>query len=288
MNTINPRKKSVESRKLKVYPVCKSFIVKSIGVVILLALVFSLSTATAQESLNSTGGDASGSGGTFSFSFGQFACQSFFEGNSSVSQGVQHPFEFFEAEQTVPENYQLNNTTIAEDEILCYNALENVIVAGSEGPVAIQPNATAEFVAGQSIRFLTGFHAQAGSNVLGRITTTNDFCDGYRVPNILSAPPVVEKSIELNQPETQSDWLAPEMGVKVFPNPNNGRFTLSLTNIECNVLVNVYNMLGASIYQSGFLQEKDVQINLPFARKGIYFVRVTAGNEQFIKKIIVK
>ncbi|MCF8358947.1 MAG: T9SS type A sorting domain-containing protein [Prolixibacteraceae bacterium] len=75
--------------------------------------------------------------------------------------------------------------------------------------------------------------------------------------------------------------------LKIAINSNNGRFTLSLKNLVNNVLDNVYNMVGASVYQSGFLQGKDVEINLPFARKGIYFVKVSGGLEQFIKKMIV-
>ncbi len=280
-------KQSVESRKLKVYPVGKSFRVKSLGVVTLLAFAFSFSTVQAQESVNSTGGDATGSGGTFSYSFGQFACQSFFEGNSSVVQGVQHPFELFDTEQNVPQDYQLANATLTGGELLCYNALETITVAGNDGPVEIQPNATAEFIAGQSIRFLPGFHAQTGSNVQGRITTTGDFCDGYIVPSIVHAPPIVEKSIELNQPETQPDWLAPDMGVKVFPNPNNGRFRVELLNFDNKAQVYVYNQLGAILHHSEIDNNGNTEIDLTKAHRGLYFVRVVDGEKQFVNKIIV-
>jgi len=47
--------------------------VKVIGVAALLSFSFSLSTVSAQESINATGGNASGSGGSISYSVGQVA-----------------------------------------------------------------------------------------------------------------------------------------------------------------------------------------------------------------------
>jgi len=257
---------------------------------LLLSAVFlfgpGLTGLQAQESMNATGGDASGSGGTFSYSFGQFASQSFFEGNSSVAQGVQHPFEFFETEQTVPDTYTLANATLTDGEMLCYNALENITVAGSEGPVEIQPNATVEFIAGQSIRFLPGFHAQAGSSVTGRITTTGDFCDGYAVPGE-QVPQVTEKSVELVSLVDDPAGFQPDMSVKVFPNPNNGRFRVELINFDNKALVYVYNQLGAILYQAEIDNYGHNEIDLPNAHSGLYYVRVVEGEKQFVNKIIV-
>lgn len=73
------KKLKVESKKLKV-----------LGVVALLTFAFSLSTATAQESVNATGGDASGSGCSVSYSVGQVAYQTHAGTGGSVAEGVQH------------------------------------------------------------------------------------------------------------------------------------------------------------------------------------------------------
>jgi hypothetical protein len=287
MKTKILHKQSVESRKLKVYPVGKSFRAKRLGVVTLLALAFSFSTATAQESVNATGGDASGTGGTFSYSFGQFAYETYFDGNSSLAQGVQQPFELFGDEQLVPENYEMANTTIAQGEILCYNAMETITVAGNDVPVQVQPNATVEFIAGQSIRFLPGFHARAGSFVTGRITTTDDFCNGYVVPSMLQAPPIVEKSTELISNTPLEPDILSDMGVKVYPNPNNGMFRVELLNIDNKAQVYVYNQLGAILHHSEMENNGNNEIELPKARSGLYFVRVVSGENQFVNKIIV-
>jgi hypothetical protein len=72
----------VESRKLKV-----------LGVATLVTFAFFLSTVSAQESVNATGGNASGSGGSMSYSVGQVAYQTHTGTSGSVSEGVQQPYE---------------------------------------------------------------------------------------------------------------------------------------------------------------------------------------------------
>ena len=64
------------------------------NILLLICLYFAF-FSHAQQTLLSTGGDGNGSGGTFSFSFGQFAYETYFNGNSSEEQGVQHAFEIF-------------------------------------------------------------------------------------------------------------------------------------------------------------------------------------------------
>lgn len=51
--------------------------------------------AHAQESVNATGGDATGSGGTVAYSVGQVVYTTNTGSNGSIAQGVQHPYEIF-------------------------------------------------------------------------------------------------------------------------------------------------------------------------------------------------
>ncbi len=71
----------------------KKWKVKSLEVAILLTFILSLSTVSAQESVNATGGNASGSGGSLSYSVGQVVYQTHTGTNGSVAQGVQQPYE---------------------------------------------------------------------------------------------------------------------------------------------------------------------------------------------------
>ncbi|MGI6479934.1 MAG: hypothetical protein ACOX0M_10915 [Salinivirgaceae bacterium] len=58
-----------------------------------LLLGLGLTGLQAQTSVNATGGDASGSGGSVSYSVGQVAYQTHTGTSGSVSEGVQQPFE---------------------------------------------------------------------------------------------------------------------------------------------------------------------------------------------------
>ena len=72
----------------------KKWNVKSVVLpVLLLFFTFSLSTVQAQESVNATGGDASGSGGSAGYSVGQVVYTTNTGTTGSVAQGVQQPFE---------------------------------------------------------------------------------------------------------------------------------------------------------------------------------------------------
>jgi hypothetical protein len=51
--------------------------------------------AQAQESTNSSGGDAKGSGGTVAYSLGQIAYSTYIESSGTAAQGVQHAYEIF-------------------------------------------------------------------------------------------------------------------------------------------------------------------------------------------------
>jgi hypothetical protein len=52
-------------------------------------------TTQAQQATTSTGGNASGSGGTVAYSVGQIVYTTYTGSNGSVAQGVQHAFEIF-------------------------------------------------------------------------------------------------------------------------------------------------------------------------------------------------
>jgi hypothetical protein len=58
-----------------------------------LFLGLGLTGLLAQESVNATGGNASGSGGSVSYSVGQVAHQTHAGTNGSVAEGVQQPYE---------------------------------------------------------------------------------------------------------------------------------------------------------------------------------------------------
>jgi hypothetical protein len=62
---------------------------------VIVILSFGVFTAKAQESTNTSGGVASGSGGTVAYSIGQVVYTTNTDINGIVAQGVQHAYEIF-------------------------------------------------------------------------------------------------------------------------------------------------------------------------------------------------
>ncbi|MBN2413987.1 T9SS type A sorting domain-containing protein [candidate division KSB1 bacterium] len=75
--------------------------------------------------------------------------------------------------------------------------------------------------------------------------------------------------------------------MKAYPNPNNGRFTVELSNFTGEVNLAVYNSTGALINQivTGY---ETIHVDLSILRKGIYFIRASDNNEILTRKIIVQ
>jgi hypothetical protein len=131
---------------------------------------------------------------------------------------------------------------------------------------------------------LPGFHAAEGSSVQAYITTDNSFCD-----NVFSAivyqPEQKSERIEIEEPVEQIDLQ--EKSIKVYPNPNNGQFSVILNNFSERAEVTVYSLMGKKVFQTSPARPENFDIDLSSALKGLYIVKVISGGEQFMKKIIV-
>ncbi|MBL7766578.1 MAG: T9SS type A sorting domain-containing protein [Chitinophagaceae bacterium] len=91
---------------------------------------------------------------------------------------------------------------------------------------------------------------------------------------------------------TQVSWPAgirdiDAASVNVYPNPNQGSFTVEFAEILSDASYEVINNIGA-IVASGDLKNKQL-ITLDQAAKGIYFLKIkTAHQGQLVKKIVVQ
>lgn len=73
----------------------KSTSQKVVRRVLLCSIFFALFSASAQQAAVASGGDATGSNGSSSYSIGQVAYINAIGTNGSINQGVQQPFEIF-------------------------------------------------------------------------------------------------------------------------------------------------------------------------------------------------
>lgn len=78
--------------------------VKKTGL-ITICILFGISFLSAQESINASGGVATGSGGSVSYSVGQLTYNTYTGSNGTITQGVQQSFE-------ISETLSVDNTAI--------------------------------------------------------------------------------------------------------------------------------------------------------------------------------
>ena len=116
---------------------------------------------------------------------------------------------------------------------------------------------------------------------------------GFLLGGILLSPALYSRSVR----STDGDIPGVEQSekeIKVFPNPSDGRFQLTLdyTGSE-KVTAKVYDITGKLVKDiSEDLVSEDhsvtAQVNLESPKSGIYFVRVSLGNKVLTKKIIIR
>lgn len=191
-------------------------------------------------------------------------------------------------EQIIPDNLELIDEFIGNGESTCYNAQNMITVAGNETIVTLELGSATTFIAGQSIRFLPGFSAQSGSYVDAHITSDGSFCDQVIASSSMLCNSSELKSLETPVSEMLFEETCDEKLVKIYPNPNNGQFTIELTNIENPVEISIVNMLGKSIYSSTLIDTNHFEVDIINHPKGMYMVIINDGIGLTTKKILVK
>jgi subtilisin-like proprotein convertase family protein len=79
-------------------------------------------------------------------------------------------------------------------------------------------------------------------------------------------------------------------GFSIYPNPNNGTFTVSLFNPQTDKLsIQVYDINGRQIHAQSINPSSDnnYEVNLQNVASGIYLVKIKDGTSESIRKIIV-
>ncbi|MGE5425208.1 MAG: T9SS type A sorting domain-containing protein, partial [Syntrophothermus sp.] len=83
----------------------------------------------------------------------------------------------------------------------------------------------------------------------------------------------------------------PGMGVEIFPNPNNGIFTLKLLSpVPTEISITIFSASGAKVYEdknvpvSGNLSKK---IDLSGAARGTYLLEISGEKGKMFRKITI-
>jgi len=141
----------------------------------------------------------------------------------------------------IPENKQISSLSLIENADTCFNAYQTITVAGGVTTVVFQTGSIVDVIAGNSIRFLPGFHAENGSNVYAVITSDSSFC--VKNKSAIVENPSFEISLEDVFVEDNSVDLL-NKSVKIYPNPNNGQFFLETSNFSKEIEIKIFNLSG--------------------------------------------
>ena len=185
----------------------------------------------------------------------------------------------------ISNDLEITNRVLADQTSTCFGAFNTITVAGNNTSVIFQNGSSVNLVAGQSIQFLSGFHAENGAWMNASITTDNTFCS-TSISSVVAVLPQ-EKSSEIKEDKIIHRNLQGEKNIKLFPNPATGHIWVELNNFE-NAALAVYNFSGANIFQLSSVSTGVYPINLSGLHAGIYFLKVTDGKKQHMQKFILK
>ncbi len=201
--------------------------------------------------------------------------------------------------QLVLDNISINEYGIVEDLYLsgfevesginkCYNANNTIWVAGDGQAVKFLNGSTTNLIAGHSIRLLPGFRAYPGNYSRMWITTNNQFCS-TGTANIKVS---MEKTMMVEGSQSGSSFLAGKdhkrNEVRMFPNPNTGKFQLSWPGNSEACTIRVFNTIGSLVFQSALPPGSLHSVDLSHLGKGIYFVTLEVEKHIQTYKIVVK
>jgi hypothetical protein len=88
-----------------------------------------------------------------------------------------------------------------------------------------------------------------------------------------------------------SDIADMEKYISIYPNPDNGQFTISSQcPIETDIKINISNTLGKEIFTSEnkALKQNPISIDLSHEADGIYYINLTSNSGNMTKKILVR
>jgi hypothetical protein len=192
--------------------------------------------------------------------------------------------------QTVPGNMEVSNRSILPAGDECFNGFYTITVAGDGYPVIVESGAMAEFIAGQSILFKPGFHAQEGSYVSAYITTDGQYC--VEAPAAIVAQQQEEQGQQNEEKaaavvtETETAVEGPQT-MLVYPNPNSGVFRVKFSYLTEETQVMLFNSIGQMIFNQT-TTDPEVLIDLPGITSGMYIVKAVSESRKFSQKIVVK
>lgn len=79
-----------------------------------------------------------------------------------------------------------------------------------------------------------------------------------------------------------------EKGIYIYPNPNNGNFTINVHKLKSeNISISIYDLLGSRIQKFENIKSFPFQMDLNELSNGIYYVKINHGNKIATQKVVI-
>ncbi len=81
--------------------------------------------------------------------------------------------------------------------------------------------------------------------------------------------------------------LLEKYGIKIYPNPSNGKFNMELEQAN-NINISVVDMSGRIVYNKDLVNESFMEMDLSDFKKGIYILKLNIDNQEVTSKIVIQ
>ncbi|MFN4084239.1 MAG: T9SS type A sorting domain-containing protein [Bacteroidia bacterium] len=106
----------------------------------------------------------------------------------------------------------------------------------------------------------------------------------------LLPPPYIEENPEQLVKQNDNKSIFANNPLNIYPNPTNGLFSIKFKGEEAaNYQITILDIMGKVVdsYQGIFYRDNKLDIDLSSNPSGIYFIKMTAGNDSQVSKIIL-
>lgn len=231
-----------------------------------------------------SGGEATGPGGTMSFSTGQTDFMFFAGETGSIHFGLQQVF-IIDYHEGVPADRFLITDNLLQGDDQCFDAYETIVLAGAEKSFIVENETGVDLIAGHSILMLEGTAVKHGGYMHARITSANGpFCDD--ADRILAVIPRIEPTPDQPTQNEHNDGAedahddATIQFFKVYPNPTTGSFTVEILDhdlLGALITIEILGMRGEIVKRINEISHLQHQLSLKDKKPGLYMIRVQGG-----------
>ncbi|MEQ8907675.1 MAG: M43 family zinc metalloprotease [Vicingaceae bacterium] len=79
-----------------------------------------------------------------------------------------------------------------------------------------------------------------------------------------------------------------EEGLSVFPNPNNGEFTITFDREVESTQIRISDISGRLVYEGVFSKQNRIDLNPQISESGVYLLFIQEGDQQTVKRLVIQ